>query len=93
MGMTPRQQVWGTRIAVGLSLLAAVLFVAAGIASDDMVTVAGGVAVPVVVLFLAGPATRWMRRGEGPYATRSETDEGRETYVRLRQNGGNSTGR
>ena len=93
MGTRVRHQRWGSRIAVALSVLAGVLFVAAGIAGRDVLSVVAGVLIPVVVLVLVGPLTRWLRRGDGPYATRSDGDDARETYVRLRHTGGNSYGR
>ncbi|MBR7742239.1 hypothetical protein KC207_02885 [Phycicoccus sp. BSK3Z-2] len=81
------------RVAIVCTALVAVLFGTAGIVTGDLGTTLIGVGFVVVMVVLSVPGLRWLRRGDGPHATRSAADEDRETYVHLRHTGGNSNGR
>ncbi len=88
MGMTGRHQVLGILVGLMFSLFAGGMFVWSGVRSGDRGDVLIGVAIPFVFLLLAGPVTRWLRRGDGPHPTRGGEDDDRERYVRLRHSGG-----
>lgn len=91
--MGPGDTGWRRGLALVLTLLVGAAGVTVGIVRGDPLTALAGVVFAVVVFVIAGPLTRWLRRGDGPYATRSETDDEREAYARLRHNGGNGYGR
>ena len=93
MGRTSRQPVVGIVVGLLMSLFAGVMFVWSGLRSGDRTDVVIGVVIPLLFLVVAGPLTRWLRRGDGPYPTQGREDEDREAHLRLRHSGGNGDGR
>ncbi|MGG5257207.1 hypothetical protein [Phycicoccus avicenniae] len=91
--MGPGDTRWRRVLALTLTLVVGAAGVGVGIARGDVLTAVAGIVFVVVMLVIAGPLTRWLRRGEGPYRTRPQVDDEREDYVRLRHNGGNGYGR
>ena len=90
--MGPGDTRWRRLLALACTLTVGGLGVWGGIASDDPVLVGVAVGFVVVVLLLGGPVLRWLRRGDGPYATSGEADRSREEYLRIRYPGDNRGG-